>query len=275
MRLFCGHISAFREVTQILIRHRDLIWEMARRDISDRYAGQAFGLLWAVGHPLFMMALFVFIFAFVFKTKVGGTIQMPLDYTTYILAGLIPWMAFQESMNKSCSAITTNASLVKQVIFPLELLPAKGVLASLLPQLVSTFVLLGYVLLVHGGFSLIYLLLPVLIMLQLLAMMGLAYMFAAIGAYFRDIKDFVQMFGMAGVYLAPIVYLPEMVPTLFKPVLYLNPFSYVIWCYQDVIYFGRIEHPYAWIVFPMLSITIFVVGYRLFRKLKIGFGNVL
>jgi len=275
MRLFCGHISAFREVTQILIRHRDLIWEMARRDISDRYAGQAFGLLWAVGHPLFMMALFVFIFAFVFKTKVGGTIQMPLDYTTYILAGLIPWMAFQESMNKSCSAITTNASLVKQVVFPLELLPAKGVLASLLPQLVSTFVLLGYVLLVHGGFSLIYLLLPVLIMLQLLAMIGLAYMFAAIGAYFRDIKDFVQMFGMAGVYLAPIVYLPEMVPTLFKPVLYLNPFSYVIWCYQDVIYFGRIEHPYAWIVFPMLSITIFVVGYRLFRKLKIGFGNVL
>jgi lipopolysaccharide transport system permease protein len=275
MRLFCGHISAFREVTQILIRHRDLIWEMARRDISDRYAGQAFGLLWAVGHPLFMMALFVFIFAFVFKTKVGGTIQMPLDYTTYILAGLIPWMAFQESMNKSCSAITTNASLVKQVVFPLELLPAKGVLASLLPQLVSTFVLLGYVLLVHGGFSLIYLLLPVLIMLQLLAMMGLAYMFAAIGAYFRDIKDFVQMFGMAGVYLAPIVYLPEMVPTLFKPVLYLNPFSYVIWCYQDVIYFGRIEHPYAWIVFPMLSVTIFVVGYRLFRKLKIGFGNVL
>ena len=275
MRLFCGHITAFREVTQILIRHRDLIWEMARRDISDRYAGQAFGLLWAVGHPLFMMALFVFIFAFVFKTKVGGTIQMPLDYTTYILAGLIPWMAFQESMNKSCSAITTNASLVKQVVFPLELLPAKGVLASLLPQLVSTFVLLGYVLLVHGGFSLIYLLLPVLIMLQLLAMIGLAYMFAAIGAYFRDIKDFVQMFGMAGVYLAPIVYLPEMVPTLFKPVLYLNPFSYVIWCYQDVIYFGRIEHPYAWIVFPMLSITIFVVGYRLFRKLKIGFGNVL
>ena len=112
-------------------------------------------------------------------------------------------------------------------------------------------------------------------MLQLLAMMGLAYMFAAIGAYFRDIKDFVQMFGTAGVYLAPIVYLPEMVPTLFKPVLYLNPFSYVIWCYQDVIYFGRIEHPYAWIVFPMLSVTIFVVGYRLFRKLKIGFGNVL
>ena len=168
MRLFRGHVSAFREVTQILLKHKDLTWELTQREISDRYAGQSFGIVWAVGHPLFLMAVFVFVFGVVFKMKIGGTVQLPLDYTTYILAGLIPWLAFQESMNKGCSVITANASLVKQVVFPLEVLPAKVVLASLLPMFVSTLVLFGYVLWVHGGFFLTYLLLPVLIVLQLL-----------------------------------------------------------------------------------------------------------
>lgn len=275
MRFFCGHVSAFREVMQLLAKHRDLTWEMARREISDRYVGQAFGLIWAVGHPLFMMGLYVFIFAFVFKTKVGGTSAMPLDYTTYILAGLVPWMAFQEVMGKSCTAVTANAGLVKQVVFPLEILPAKGVLASLVPQLISMSILLGYVLATHGGYVATYWLLPLLVVLQILAMLGIAYFLAAVGAYFRDMKDFVQLFCMAGIYLMPVFYLPEMVPSLFKPLLYLNPFSYLVWCYQDVVYFGRFEHPVAWAIFPLISVGIFVIGYRLFRKLKIGFGNVL
>ena len=275
MRLFRGHISAAREALQLITKYWELTWEMARRDITDRYIGQAFGLLWAIAHPLFLMALYVFIFAFVFKAKVGGTIQMPLDYTTYILAGLIPCMAFQESLNKSCSAITSNASLVKQVVFPLEVLPVKGIIASLLPQCVSTVILFCYVLISHGGFFITYLLLPALYIMQVLAMLGFGYLLAAIGAYFRDIKDFVQLFCVAGMYLMPVFYLPDMIPSLFKPLLYFNPFSYMTWCYQDVIYFGRIEHPIAWIIFPFLSISIFALGYRFFRKLKIGFGNML
>lgn len=275
MRLLRGNASAFREILRLLTKHHDLTLEMARREISDRYVGQAFGMVWAVGHPLFMIGVYVFIFAFVFKTKVGGTLDMPLDYTTYILAGLVPWMAFQDSMSKSCSAVTANAGLVKQVVFPLEILPAKGVLASLVSALVSMLILLGYVLITQGGGFLTYLLLPLLIVLQILSMLGISYALAAVGAYFRDMKDFVQLFCIAGIYLMPVFYLPEMVPSLFKPLLYLNPFSYMIWCYQDVIYFGRFQHPVAWFVFPLMSILVFVIGYRLFRKLKNGFGNVL
>jgi lipopolysaccharide transport system permease protein len=275
MVLLRGNIDAFREVAHLLTRHRDLTLEMARREISDRYAGQAFGLIWAVGHPLFLMGLFVFIFAIVFKARVGGTLEMPLDYTTYLLSGLIPWMGFQESLSKSCTAITANASLVKQVVFPLEILPAKGVLASMLSQVISLCILLVYVLLSHGSLFTSYALLPFLFALQIIAMLGVAYILSSLGAYFRDIKDFVQLFCTAGVYLMPVFYLPGWIPKIFIPLLYLNPFSYLIWCYQDVIYFGRVEHPYAWVVFPVLCLSVFVIGYRLFRKLKPGFGNIL
>jgi len=275
MRLLRGHLSAFKELSKLLTRHRELMFALARRDVSDRYAGQALGLFWAVAHPLFLMTLYVFIFAFVFKAKVGGTLEMPLDYTSYILSGLIPWMAFQESMNKSCSAITANSGLVKQVVFPIEVLPAKGVLSSLLPQFVSTAILIIYVLVTARHLPATYLLLPVLLSLQLMAMMGVGYLLSAVGTYFRDIKDFVQLFGTAGMYAMPVFYLPGWVPELFKPVLYANPFSYLIWCYQDALYFGKINHPWAWVVNITLSFIVFTLGYRLFRKLKPGFGNAL
>jgi lipopolysaccharide transport system permease protein len=269
------HFVAFRELITLLTKHRELTWEMTKREIGERYAGQMLGLFWTVGHPLVMMGVFVFIFAIVFKLKAGGTYELPLDYTTYLLSGLIPWITFQESMNKATTAIVGNANLVKQVVFPLEILPIKGVLASLVTQAVSIMVLIGYVSFKHGLPPWTYVLLPVLLMFQCMAMVGVSYILSSVGVYFRDLKDFVQVFCLMGMYLMPVFYLPEMVPKIFRPVLYINPFSYMIWCYQDVFFFGRFEHPWAWAVFIFSSVFLFYGGYRIFLKLKIMFGNVL
>ena len=275
MRLARGHVRASSELVSVLWRHRDLTFVMARRELSDRYAGQVFGLAWAVGHPAFMIGLYVFIFAVVFKQKTGGTLEMPLDYTAYLLSGMVAWLSIQESMLKSCTSITSNTSLVKQVVFPLEVLPVKGVLASFFPQLVSLTVLVIYVLATHGSLHITYLLLPLLILLQAMLMIGIAFVLGPLGVYLRDTKDFVQLFATAGVYLVPAFYLPQWVPPLFRPVLYMNPFSYLIWCYQDALYFGRFQHPWAWVVTIAISFLSFELGYRVFRKLKPALGNML
>lgn len=269
------HFQAFRELLTLLTRHRQLTLELVRREITDRYLGQVFGFLWAFGHPVILMTVYIFIFVFVFKVKVGSTQEMPLDYTTYLLAGLIPWISFQESMAKSSTVILSSANLVKQVIFPIEVLPVKGALASMVTEVIFLGLLILYVLVTNFALPWTYLLLPLLLLLQLLTMIGVAYILSSIGVYLRDVKDFVQIFSVIGVYLLPIFYLPNFVPDLFRPLLYLNPFSYMVWCYQDALYFGRFEHWWAWIVFTMMSLVIFVVGYRLFRRLRVMFGNVL
>lgn len=251
-----------------IARNRELAFALARREIKDRYVGQSLGTIWAIGHPVFMVVLYVFIFTVVFRVKVGGTLEMPRDYTTYILAGLIPWLAVQESLNKACVAITGNATLVKQVVFPLDILPFKGVLTSLFPQVIGTVVMLVYALVTHGSLPWTYVLLPALVTLQLMWMLGLAYLLACVGVFLRDIKDAVQLFTTAGVYLMPAFYLPDMIPALFRPLLYLNPFSYMTWCYQDLVYFGRIEHPWAWVVFTCLAFGSLVLGTRLFNRLR-------
>jgi lipopolysaccharide transport system permease protein len=267
--------SAWRNLVGLFTRHRQLTLEMARRELSDRYQGQVLGLGWAILHPVILLGVYVFIFAYVFKVRIGDAGSTPLNYTAYLLAGLIPWLAFQESLAKSSTVILGNANLVKQVIFPVEVLPVKGVLASLATQMVFLVALGVYTLVTFRFLPWTYLLLPVLIAVQALFMVGLAFFVSAISVYFRDIKDVVQVFALTGVYLIPAFYLPEFVPPLFRPILYANPVSYLIWCYQDLLFYGRFEHWWAWVVLPVISVSVFYVGHRTFHVLRTMFGNVL
>lgn len=270
-----NYLQAFTEVVHLLTRHRELTWVMTKRELSERYSGQTLGILWSIIHPLVLMGIYIFLFAFVFKIRLGDTSGPALGYVVYILSGLIPWLAFQESMIKSASAIVTNTNLVKQVVFPIEILPAKGVLASLMPQVVATTVLVLYIWTRHDLILWTYILLPLLFLMQVLAMIGVAYVLSSTGAYFRDLKDVVQMLALVGMYIQPVFYTPEMVPSGIRFVLYLNPFSYMAWCYQDVFYHGRIDHPWAWPIMLMMSVVLFAAGYRFFRRLRPNLGSIL
>jgi len=258
-----------------LTRHRRLIWELAKREHRDRYAGSMLGVVWAVSHPLALMLVYLFVFSVVFRVRMGGTETLPRDYTVYLMAGYLPWIAFQESMIKAASSITGNASLVKQVVFPVEVLPTKGAVAALLTQLVGTALLVGYAALTSQTAPWTYVLFPVALGLQLLAMAGISLLLSAVGAYVRDIREVTQVACLIGAYFMPMFYAPEWVPTVVRPVLYVNPFSYMVWCYQDVFYFGRIEHPAAWLVFAAGAVGTFQLGLRFFGRVKPYFGNVL
>jgi len=260
---------------KILIRQRKLILAMAKRELSDKYVGQVLGMFWTIGHPLVLMMIYLFIFAFVFRVNVSDLPNASFDYTVYLLSGLIPWLAIQDCLAKSALAITANANLVKQVVFPIEVLPIKGVLVSMLPQVVSTVLLAVYTLIKFHFLPWTYVLLPAVLLFQVLGLVGVAYVLSAIGVYLRDLKDIVQVFCTAGLYLIPVFYLPNMIPEMFRPVLYINPFSYVIWCYQDIFFFGRFEHSIAWAAYPCLSLIIFIAGDRMFSRLKSMFGNHL
>ena len=120
-------VCAEIELLRLLRRRRALLGEMVRRELTQQYAGQVLGALWAVGHPLAQIGVYVFLFAVVFNTKIGGTYALPLDYTTYLLSGLLLWIGFQQSLLLTSTAISSNASLVKQVVFPIEVLPLKSV----------------------------------------------------------------------------------------------------------------------------------------------------
>ena len=169
------HHHAFLFFTDLARRYRSLIWELTKREIAERYVGQALGAAWAVGHPLITIGVYIFVFAYVFRMRMGGSSEGSLDYTTYLLSGLIPWLTFADILNRSCSSVTSNASLVKQILFPVEILPIKTVTAALVNQLVATVGLLVYILAVHGFMRPLTIILPGIFAIEVIGLIGLAY----------------------------------------------------------------------------------------------------
>ena len=210
--LFSGHLEAVQEAIRLFYKHRRLTWEMAKSELSERYSGQVLGAFWSVIHPLLQIGLYVFIFAFVFRATLGNALSFPRDYATYILAGLVPWISLQDSLNKATTAIHANVSLVRQVVFPIEILPVKGVVVTAISQVISLSLVTVYVIARNQSLPWTYILLPVLVVMQLAVMTGFSLALSAAGAYFRDLKDIVQVLALASMYVSPVFYLPESVP---------------------------------------------------------------
>ena len=270
-----AHRQALCEALFFLYKNRTLIRVMSHRDIAGRYTGQLFGLFWAIGHPFFQMAILVFIFGVVFRQKVGGTFDMPLDYTVYILSGLAPWLSLAPVLTASSTAIVGNANLIKQFAFDARLLPAKEIVVGSVVWAVSIAIVTAYTLAAHRMLPWTYFLLPIVSVIHFMTALGCAWILSSLSVFLRDIKDAITVLNMAMLYLLPVVYLPAWVPELFRPIIYVNPFSYLIWCYQDVMYFGRFEHPWAWVISPLFATFLFISGYRLFRRLQPMFGAAL
>jgi len=268
-------LKLYKESMSLIFDKKNLIIELAKREINDKYVGQVFGRAWALVHPMLIMSIYIFIFVFVFNMKTGGAREVPLDFGTYLISGLVAWLIVMELLSKSTTAIIANASLVKQVVFPLEILPLKTVFSTFLTMGVFVSILFIYVVVFKQTATWMILMLPFLLYMQIIMMIGLAYILSSIGVYFKDIKDMIQMLGTIGVFMLPIMYQPSQLPTYAQPIIYLNPFSYLVFCYQDVFVYGNFEHWYAWIVLFIFSHLVFVFGFSLFRKLKVMFGDVL
>jgi lipopolysaccharide transport system permease protein len=270
-----AYVEAARAIIVLSVRERSLTLELAKREIQAEHAGKAFGSFWGVFQPLFLLAVYAFVYGVVFKAKIGGTFELPRSFTVYLLSGLVPWFAFLYVMAKAATVITSNTHLVKQVVFNVEALPLGAAYAALVPLTLGLGFVAFFSFATYRALPWTYLVLPVAVALQLVAMMGLAFALAAIGVFFRDIRDFVQLAAVVLIFLMPIVYLPGSVPAAFNPLLWLNPFTYMVYVYQDVLYYGRIEHPLSWLVFALWSFLVLAIGFHLFRRTSPFFANVL
>lgn len=254
---------------------RNLTIAMALRELRVRHAGQFVGALWIVGHPILQMAVYIFIFGVVFKQRIGGTFELPRDYTAYILSGLVPWLTISTTLPTLCTSVLSNANLVKQFAFRAEILTVKDVIVATVFWGVGIVVIMIYELAVDRSLPWTFFVLPFVLVLNLLLVIGLGWTLSAIGVFVRDMKEVAVVLVSIGLYVLPVVYLPSWTPSLFRPFVEYNPLSALIWVYQDTLYFGRIEHPGAWIVFATMSVACFGFGYRLFQTLKPFFGRVL
>lgn len=270
-----GNAAALAEVVALVRRHRNLILEMTKREVRDRYAGSALGVAWAFLAPLLLMGVYLLAFATVFRVRLGVD-DTGLDFAAFALAGLAPWVALQDAAGRAPVAVTGNANLVKQIVFPSEVLPMRVVLASL-PALGIGLVVTIAISLVAGKVTSLGLLvlLPLAVLFHMAMVIGCAYILAAIGVFLRDMKDVVGLLLSVGIFVHPVFYAPASVPSALGWAFTLSPFSHMIWCYRDALFYGEVTRPISWLVAPIAGAVLVTLGWRVFRMLKVTFGNAL
>lgn len=274
-RVQAGQIPALSDFLKTALRHRALVTELVTRDLKGGHAGHSLGWLWVFAQPLVVVMTFMLIFGVVIGARVAQTETFPGDYTSYILVGLVPWLMTQSALARGPAVFLSNANLVKQVVFPVEVLPLASVIACLFLFLPAFAVLLVYKVLFAGGLNAWVLLLPGVIVIHLALLLGVTLLLSVLTPFVRDIREVVGIYSTVSMYFTPAIYLPDWVPEALRPLLYLNPFSYVVWVYQDVLFFERMAHPWAWIIFSAMAILAVFGGLAVFRKVRPYLGNVL
>lgn len=258
---------------KVLFARRELIGELVKRELRDRHTGQVLGVLWAYGHPLVLMLIYTFLFAYVFPARFGDSASIQ-DYSVNVFAGIVPWLAFQDLLAKSPSILVSHSNLVKQVVFPNEVLPVKTAIASALPYIVGLLFALCYAAL-HGTLSWFSLTLIFVIICQVMAMLGVAFIMSAGGVFLRDLRDIVTVFCSINLFAQPILYNPFSTPDFLKWIFAVNPFSYLVWCWQDALFHGEVVHTVAWVLLPLGSMLTLAIGWVTFERTRHWFGDAL
>jgi len=252
----------------------NLILSLTKRELAARYKGSVLGILWAVLTPIVMITIFTFIFAGIFKARFGSS-SSRWDYALYLFCGLLPWNAFQEAVQQSANTIVSHANLVKRVVFPLETLPVSQSLAAVANQLFGTTALIVAILIINRELHATILFLPVLLVPQLLAMLGGAWLLASLGVFIRDIIQGIALFLTAWLYLTPIIYPESLVPENYRAAVNLNPFTGLIRCYRRIVLEGSLPDWNGLAYFTLFGLLSFLFGYWWFAKTRKNFSDVI
>jgi lipopolysaccharide transport system permease protein len=257
-----------------LPRRFDLIYSLAKRELAARYRGSVLGVVWAILTPMVMITIFTIIFSGIFNAKFGAS-SSQWDYALYLFCGLLPWNAFQESLQVAASTIVSRANLVKRVVFPLETLPVALSLASAANQLFGTLVLVVAVIILRGELHPTIVYLPLVLVPQLFATFGAAWLVASVGVFVRDLVQGIMLILMAWMYLTPIIYPESLVPPRFRAIINLNPFTPLVRNYRRIILEGNPPDWRGLAYFSAFALVSFLLGYWWFARTRKNFADVI
>lgn len=263
------------EMVASLWRNRSLIHASAKREVLGRYRGSALGLLWSFFNPLFMLAVYTFVFSEVFKARWSAGSDSKTEFALVLFAGLIVFNLFSECINRAPSLILSNPNYVKKVIFPLEILPFVSLLSALYHALISLGVWLAAYLMLFGIPHATVLLLPFVMLPFIMFIMGLAWLLASLGVFLRDVSQFIGVAVTTLMFLSPIFYSASTLPENYQLILYLNPVTPAIEMTRDVLYWGNSPNFAVLAAYWLATAVIAWLGFAWFQKTRKGFADVI
>ena len=250
------------------LRQVDLLAELVRRDMRLRYKRSALGILWSLFNPLLQWLVLSFVFGVVLPL---GIPHFPL----FLFTGLLAWNWFQASLYEAAGAIVDNSDLVRRPGFSSIVLPVVPVTANLLHLLLALPILLFAIWWSGLRLSPWAAVLPLVLAVQFVVTLGLAYLVAALNVRFRDTRYLLGVILLLGFYLTPVFYAASAIPPAWQPLYYLNPLVTLIESYRGLLLEGVRPPTLALALVLVAGLAALWLGTRLFRRMSGDFAEEL
>jgi len=250
----------------------NIFWELLKQDLKERHLGSLLGIFWAFFVPLATIIIIWLVFQYGFhRNKIDG-----YPYVIWYIAGMIPWLYFADSFVQATFTIKTKAFLIKKTKFN----PIYLILIKIISNLIIYIGLLIFLLILYRiyGFEFnIYNLQIIYYLFCLLFFVGsISLITASLIVFIRDIGEIVLLFVRFGMWLTPIFWSIKIIPNKYKIFFYFNPIYYVIEGFRDsLLYKIWFFEKISTVIFWGLTLTLFVIGIFIFRRLNSHFGDVL
>lgn len=242
-----------------------MLWNTTVGELRQRYARSLMGVFWLGLSPLLLMAFYAFVYLVVFRVR--PTAMSEHEYVLYVLAGLIPFLGLSEALASGAASLSLNKAILLNTVFPSELIPVRAVLVSQATTAVGL-ALTVLVALFMGKLSWTMLLVPIVWLLQVMFVAGIVWVLALASLVLRDIQQSLSFVTMVLMIVTPIAYTVDMVPSALRAIVYLNPLSYFVFAFHDLVVFGRAPSMITLGIMVALALSSYGVGFSIFRRAK-------
>ena len=257
-------ISVIRELRD-LIQHRNLLWNLVRRDLTVRYKRSIIGFFWTMLNPLLLMIILTVVFSTIFRFE-GIS-----NYPTYFLSTYLVFGFFAQTTNQSMASLAWNGALMKRVRVPKSIFAVSTTLSGLV-NLCLAYVPLFLIMIATGApICLTVLYLPISFLLIAMFTLGVSLLLSAMAVYFEDVQHMYQVATFGLMYMTPIIYPISIVPYKWLWVIRANPLTHLVKLARDPVYGCTLPGQHVILASSIAAVVALVLGWVVFHRLARGF----
>ncbi|MEO9078079.1 MAG: ABC transporter permease [Rhodanobacter sp.] len=258
------------------VRYYTLWRTLVAQDLAVRYRGTLLGRVWPVLMPLLMLAMYGFVFGIVFRARWPGLAEGDhFGYALNLFVGLLVHTLLAESVGQSATLFQSNSNFVRKVVFPLPVLVAVPLGASLFHMMLGLGLVAVAAVFWGTGLQWLILAVPLILLPYLVMLYGLALALSALGVYVRDLGPILSVAVTMLLFTSTVFFPRSAVPPVLAPIVRVNPISWPVDALRDIILRGQWPSLTDGLHYSLAAVIVLVCGVLIFRALRPGFADVL
>lgn len=253
---------------RLFISYRELLFNLAKREISQRYKQSVLGYAWVILNPFFQLLVLSFVFSTIFRVA-----SFNVPYPIFLIVGLLPWNFFSISLSTAANSLVGSASLITKIYFPREILVYGSVMAKIVDFFYSCLILVVFFIFFKISITTAIVWVIPIFVIQLIFTAGLSLIFASLNLFYRDIQYLLGLILNVWFYLTPVIYPIEQFPDRYRWIFQINPMSVIINAYRQVTLGGKAPNLESLGIAAMTSVALFIIAFLIFKKSEGKFAD--